>query len=192
MLAANLVFLDMHEFDMILEMDWLAAYYASIDCHKKEVVFRLPGEQEYRYVGTCMHSSPQMLSTIQVRRLLLEGCQGYLAYVNEALEGELKLEDISIVRDFPEVFLEDLPRLPPDREVEFAIDLLPGMVPFSKMYLERFGVELVEGNHQALIVNLDDQGAKFNISNYGALRFRTRLCVPADSEITKIILEEAH
>ena len=55
----------------------------------------------------------------------------FLAYVvNE--ENDLKLEDIPIVKDYPDVFLEDLPSLPPDREVEFTIDLAPGTTPISK------------------------------------------------------------
>ncbi|RVW64158.1 hypothetical protein CK203_052622 [Vitis vinifera] len=60
-----------------------------------------------------------------------KGYQGFLAYVvNE--ENDLKLEDIPIVRDYPDVFPKDLPGLPPEREVEFTIDLAPGTTPISK------------------------------------------------------------
>ena len=64
----------------------------------------------------------RMISALRVNSLLRKGCQGFLAYVvNEG--NDLKLEDIPIVRDYPDVFLEDLPGLPPKREVEFTIDL---------------------------------------------------------------------
>ncbi|GJX44125.1 hypothetical protein Tco_0260801 [Tanacetum coccineum] len=43
-----------------------------------------------------------------------------------------RLEDVLIVRDFPEVFLEDLPGLPPTRQVEFQIDLVPGAAPVAR------------------------------------------------------------
>ncbi|GKD10351.1 hypothetical protein Tco_1190036, partial [Tanacetum coccineum] len=45
---------------------------------------------------------------------------------------EKQLEDVPIVRDFPEVFLEDLPGIPPTRQVEFQIDLVPGAAPVAR------------------------------------------------------------
>ncbi|XP_057948763.1 uncharacterized protein LOC131144249 [Malania oleifera] len=70
MLLVDLVVFDMLGFDVILRMDWLAFNYVSIDCYKKEVVFRPPGEQEYKFVGSCVCSSPQIMSAIQEKRLL--------------------------------------------------------------------------------------------------------------------------
>uniref|UniRef100_A0A2N9I8T4 Reverse transcriptase n=1 Tax=Fagus sylvatica TaxID=28930 RepID=A0A2N9I8T4_FAGSY len=96
-LSADLVLLGMHDFDVILGMNWLAAYHASVDCFEKEVVFRPPGK----------------------------GCRGFLASVVDLQKKELEIEDIPVVREFPDVFPEDLPGLPPDREVEFSIDLVP-------------------------------------------------------------------
>ncbi|RVX13137.1 hypothetical protein CK203_018085 [Vitis vinifera] len=61
----------------------------------------------------------------------IPGCQGFLAYVVNK-ENDLKLEDIPIVRDYPNVFPDDLPGLPPKREVEFTIDVAPGTTPISK------------------------------------------------------------
>jgi hypothetical protein len=48
------------------------------------------------------------------------------------IDEEFVGDNIRVVRDFPEVFLEELPGMPPDREVEFVIDLLPGTAPISK------------------------------------------------------------
>jgi hypothetical protein len=48
------------------------------------------------------------------------------------LDGKFVSSNICVVRDFPDVFPEELPRMPPDREVEFVIDLLPGATPISK------------------------------------------------------------
>ena len=75
--------------------------------------------------------------------MLRKGCQGFLAYVvNE--ENDLKLEDIPIVRDYPDVFSEDLPSLPPEREVEFTIDLAPETTPISKAPYRIAPMELKE------------------------------------------------
>ena len=57
-------------------------------------------------------------------------------------ESDLKLEDILVVRDFPNVFLDDLPGLPPESEVEFIIDLVLGTVPISKTPYRMAHVEL--------------------------------------------------
>ena len=73
-----------------------------------------------------------MISALQARRMMKKWCKGYLATVRDTQQGELKLENIPIVREFPDVFLEDLSGLPPDREMEFSIDLLPDSSPISK------------------------------------------------------------
>uniref|UniRef100_A0A2N9HRA9 RNA-directed DNA polymerase n=1 Tax=Fagus sylvatica TaxID=28930 RepID=A0A2N9HRA9_FAGSY len=111
-LSADLVLLGMHDFDVILGMNWLAAYHASVDCFEKEVVFRPPA--------------------LRANRLLRKGCRGFLASVVDLQKKELEIKDIPIVREFPDVFPEDLPGLPPDCEVEFSIDLVPAPVLFVK------------------------------------------------------------
>ena len=64
-----------------------------------------------------------------------EGCWLFLAHISEKSgkgpKGK-RLEDVPIVRDFPEVFLEDLPGLPPTRKTEFRIDLVPGAAPVAR------------------------------------------------------------
>ena len=56
----------------------------------------------------------------------------YLAYVVEVREDDVRLEDISVVREFPDVFPDDLPGLPPDREIDFRIELAPGKELISR------------------------------------------------------------
>jgi hypothetical protein len=131
-LSADLVLLGMHDFDVILGMNWLAAYHASVDCFEKEVVFRPLGELEFRFKGSRLPFLPHMISSLRANRLLKKGCQGFLASVVDLQKKELEIKDIPIVREFPDVFPEDLPGLPPDREVEFSIDLVPGTAPISK------------------------------------------------------------
>jgi hypothetical protein len=73
-----------------------------------------------------------MISTLRANCLLRKGCRGFLASVVDLQKKELEIEDIPVVQEFPDVFLEDLPGLPPDREVEFSIDLVLGTAPISK------------------------------------------------------------
>jgi hypothetical protein len=143
-LSADLVLLEMHDFDVILGMNWLAAYHASVDCFEKEVVFRPPGESEFRFKGSRLPSLPHMISALRANRLLRKGCQGFLASVVDLQKKELEIEDIPVVREFPDVFPEDLPGLPPNREVEFSIDLVPGTAPISKAPYRMAPAELKE------------------------------------------------
>jgi hypothetical protein len=143
-LSVDLVLLGMHDFDVILGMNWLAAYHASVDCFEEEVVFRPPGELEFRFKGSRLPSLPHMISALRANRLLRKGCRGFLASVVDLQKKELEIEDIPVVREFPDVFPEDLPGLPPDREVEFSIDLVPGTAPISKAPYRMAPAELKE------------------------------------------------
>ena len=67
---------------------------------------------------------------MKAQSLLKKGCQGYLAYI-VGNDKDVKLDDITIVRDYPNVFPKELPRLPPKREVEFTIELVPRTTPIS-------------------------------------------------------------
>ena len=131
-MLADLILMDMYDYDVILRMDWLATYHASIDFFRKEVVFQPLGEPEFRFKGSRMHALPRVISALQAKRPLRKGCQGYLAHVVDTRKEVLKLDDIPIVREFSDVFPEDLPRIPIDRKIEFSIDLLPRTSPISK------------------------------------------------------------
>ena len=73
-----------------------------------------------------------VISCIQANCLLRKGYKGFLASVVDLRSRELEIGDIPIVREFLDVFPNDLPGLPPDREIEFSIDLLLGTAPISK------------------------------------------------------------
>ncbi|GJQ89463.1 putative reverse transcriptase domain-containing protein [Tanacetum coccineum] len=92
-------------FDVIIGMDWLAYYRALIDCYEKIVRIPLPNGE-----------------ILEVQGERPEKDLGSLACIKA---DEKKLDDIRIVRDFPEVFPDDLLGLPHVREVEFRIDLIP-------------------------------------------------------------------
>jgi hypothetical protein len=147
-LEANLVLLDMYEFDIILGMDWLSTFHDSIDCFGKKVVFRITGQAEFVFEGDRVVRPPPLVSAMQAKRLLRKGCKGFLAYALKSEETTLKTEDISVVKEFSDVFSEDLPGLPPEREVEFTINLVPGIGPISKAPYRMAPTELKELKEQ--------------------------------------------
>ena len=76
--------------------------------------------------------------------MLKKGCSGLLAYMINSEATNEKLEDIPLVKEFPDVFPEELPGLPPDRETKFSIEILPGTGPISKAPYRMAPTELRE------------------------------------------------
>ena len=130
-MKADLILIDLKGLDVILGMDWLAANYASMDCFRKEVIFRRPGLPVVVFCGKRGRAPSGLISAISARWLLQKGCKGYLAHVVDARSNEVRLEDVPVVREFLDVFPDDLPGLPPERETDFPIDFVPGTAPIS-------------------------------------------------------------
>ncbi|GJX01639.1 putative reverse transcriptase domain-containing protein [Tanacetum coccineum] len=119
-------------FDVIIGMDWLAKYHGVIICDEK--IVRVPfGREMLIFKGNGNNkredSRLNIISCTKAQEYLSKGCDVFLAHITkkEAKDKseEKRLEDVPIVRDFPEVFHEDLPGIPPARQVEFQIDLVP-------------------------------------------------------------------
>ncbi|KAL0294707.1 UNVERIFIED_CONTAM: hypothetical protein Sangu_3213000 [Sesamum angustifolium] len=85
------------------------------------------GKQKVVFVGERQVVPICVILAIEARRLMLEGCETYLAYVVDTEKVNPTLEEIPVVGDFPKVFLDDLLGLPPHREVDFTIETLSGV-----------------------------------------------------------------
>ncbi|GKB84245.1 putative reverse transcriptase domain-containing protein, partial [Tanacetum coccineum] len=112
-------------FDVIISMDWLLKHDAVIICG--ENVICIP----YRNMMSIVENDKGMsrlkvISCIKACKYVERGCYLFLAHVTENKSKEKRMEDVPVIRDFPEVFPEELPGLPPLRQVEFRIDLVPG------------------------------------------------------------------
>lgn len=113
-LLADLIIFDIHGFDIILGMDWLSSNHAIIDCHHKEVIFRPPSEAEFKFIGTKVNIVPHIISAVQCKKLLQDGCQAYLACLVDTPLEEKKIEEIPVAQEFSDAFPKDLQELPPD------------------------------------------------------------------------------
>ena len=127
----DLVALDMRDFDVVLGMDWLSRHRAILDCYKKKVKLHRPEKLEVNFRGIRRELSSSMISAMAAQRMLRKGCQGYLDYVVEIGKEGTLVDEIPVVREFLDVFPDDIAGLPPDREVEFTIDLIPRTEPIS-------------------------------------------------------------
>ncbi|XP_070008554.1 uncharacterized protein [Nicotiana sylvestris] len=131
---ADLIVLDMIDFDMLMEMDWLSSFYAIVDFHAKIVKFEIPNEPSF----------------------ILRGSQETVS-----------IENVPVVREFSDVFPEDLPGLPPVQELDFGIDLLPDTQPISIPPYRMAPVELRELKQQ--LQDLLDKGfIRPIVSTWGA------------------------
>ncbi|GKF27390.1 putative reverse transcriptase domain-containing protein, partial [Tanacetum coccineum] len=134
----NLMPIELGSFDAIIGMDWLTKYQAIIVCVEK--IVRIPWGNETLIIrgdGSNQGNETRLniISCTKTQKYFLKGCPIFLAHVTtkkaEDKSEEKRLEDVPIVRDFPEVFPKDLPGLPPTRQVKFQIDLVPGAAPVA-------------------------------------------------------------
>ncbi|GKA73918.1 putative reverse transcriptase domain-containing protein [Tanacetum coccineum] len=159
----DLMPVEMGSFDVIIGMDWLAKYHAVIVCDEKLV--RVPfGDKILIFHGDGSNNGHEsrlnIISCTKTQKYLLEGCPIFLAQVTmkkaEDKSKEKQLEEVPIVQDFPEVFPEDLPGIPPTRQVEFQIDLIPGAVLVARAPYRLASSEMKELSDQ--LKELSDKG----------------------------------
>ncbi|KAL0545863.1 hypothetical protein IC582_015759 [Cucumis melo] len=112
--------------------NFLFTHYTKMNYHRKEVTFRKPGLTEVVFRGERKIIPTSLISALKVEKLLRKGCTVFLAHVVEVQEEKLKPEDVLVVNEYLDVFPTDLSGLPPDREVEFTIELLLGTTPISQ------------------------------------------------------------
>ncbi|GKA27348.1 putative reverse transcriptase domain-containing protein [Tanacetum coccineum] len=134
----DLMPVELGSFDVIIGMDWLAKYHAVIVCDEK--IVRIPFGNDILIVrgderNNGHESRLNIISCTKTQRYLLKGCQVFLAHITtkkaEDKSEEKRLEDVPIVHDFLKVFPKDFPGIPPTRQVEFQIDLVPGDAPVA-------------------------------------------------------------
>ena len=85
-----------------------------------------------------------VISSIQARLLLRKGCEAFLALVLDSKRGQVDVEKIPVVKEFPDVFSEELPGIPPEREVDLSIEVVHGTTPISRAPYCMTPIELKE------------------------------------------------
>ena len=99
-------------------------------------------------IGERSNHLSNVIYVVATRTMVRKGCEAYLAYVIDTKNVEPSLSDIPIVCDYPKVFPEELPGFTPQREIKFAIDVVPGATLASITPYRMAPVELKELNLQ--------------------------------------------
>jgi len=121
----DLIQLDMSGFDIILGMDWLTIYEANIDCKDLKVIVKDPKGRKVCFDGERLRKECSTISIMKASKMIRRGCIGYLCYATKVKEEEMKIENIPTVCEFPDIFPKELSGLPPQREIDFEIELIP-------------------------------------------------------------------
>jgi hypothetical protein len=110
---SNLILLDTKSIDIILGMDWLSKYDGVIQCARKAVMLTKKDGTSVEFVAMVRSDSDSKLNHTKA----------------------IALEDIRVVQDYPDVFPEELPGMPPDHDIEFLIELLHEHLPFLRGHI---------------------------------------------------------
>ena len=97
-------------------MDWLFRNRARVDCYTKEVVIESHDQNRVVFYGDRQMVPSCLISAMSAFTMTRNGCEAYLARVVDTNASMINLEDIPVVREFPDVFPEDLPEIPHDRD----------------------------------------------------------------------------
>jgi len=130
----DLVCLPLKYMDVNFGMDWMLTFGVNINCLTKSVTFSKLVDE----VGG------KFLTAEHVKKSLDGEASVFMMFSSLKESREKGVGDLSVVQEFPEVFLDDITNLPPEREVEFTIDLVPGTSPISIVPYQMSASELGE------------------------------------------------
>ncbi|KAG8483157.1 hypothetical protein CXB51_022108 [Gossypium anomalum] len=148
-------------------MDWLTLHDAVVNCKWKTIDLRCKDGEIVRIESSDLNGLPAMISSMKTFSIVRKGCEAYFAYVIDSRVSERKVELVPVVCEFSDVFPEELPGLPLIREVEFGIELVPGIIPILIAPYRMALTELKELKSQ--LQELTDRGfARPSFSPWGA------------------------
>jgi hypothetical protein len=113
-------------YDVVIDMDWMESHEEILNCKMKWLSLVDDEGQRRVIVGQNQGLSLRFISSLQLRKSMRKGCKFYaIIALNEKGVVEV-VENLPVVRLFADIFPDELPRMSPERELEFTIELKPG------------------------------------------------------------------
>ncbi|XP_070003492.1 uncharacterized protein [Nicotiana sylvestris] len=180
---ADLLLLDMTDFEVILGTDWLSSNHNILDCHAKTIILAMPKLPRLEWKSSSVSTSNRIISFIKARHMVEKGCLACLAYVRDTTAESLAIDLVPIVWEFSDVFSSDLPGIPLDRDIDFYIDLAPGTqlisIPPYRMVPKKLKKQLEELLSKVFVIpSVSPWGAPilFVKKKYGTMRMCIDYC----------------
>lgn len=152
----DLIILRVLGYDVILRMDLISTYHATIDCFRRRVELHNSDGKVAYFFGDKGTSLPFLSLSYCFYLSLEKGGRSFLPSIQKDVKEGKSLQHIPIVNNFPDVFPEELPGLPPKRECDFAINVYPGKTTLSIAPYRMAPFELRELKNQ--LQDLQDKG----------------------------------
>ena len=137
--------LPLGSYDILIGMDWLESHRVNIYCYNKN--FECTDEEGNPIImkGILKVILVRQVSAMQLKKFCRKGCQLYAAHILEPTGDETpRLEDYQVLQEFRDVFLDEIPGLPPKRDIDFTIELVPRAAPVSKTPYKMSTPEMLE------------------------------------------------
>ncbi|XP_022024218.1 uncharacterized protein LOC110924524 [Helianthus annuus] len=113
-------------------MDFLRENHAEVVCFDKMICFSLSNSDQLCVYGEVLSKELKLMSCVQASKCLRKEYFVFLAHIVKTKDEKKTVKDVPAICDFPNVFPDDFPSLPPTRDINFGIDLIPGATPVAK------------------------------------------------------------
>eukprot|EP00253_Pinus_taeda_P011610 PITA_11610 len=168
-IVADLNVLPLGSYDVLIGMDWLEKHWDLVNCKTKVIRYRDEAGIEQDMQGIKRPVQIRPITASQLAKCIRNRCQVYAIQVrySETKNKENPLEHLPVIKEFADVFPEEIPGLPPKRDIDFTIELIPGATPVSRTPYRMSIPELTELKMQ-LQELLDNNYIRPSVSPWGA------------------------
>eukprot|EP00253_Pinus_taeda_P019224 PITA_19224 len=134
LVIADLNVLPLGSYDILIGMDWLEKHWSLVDCKTKIIYYRDQQGNRKEMQGIKQPVQVHPITANQLMKCIRKGCQVYAIQVGYAnfKDKSVSLNSIPVIQEFTDVFPEEIPGLPPRRNIDFTIELIPGAAPVSR------------------------------------------------------------